>query len=299
MGYERKPEWLRIKMRRTKAYADIEKRVHSQELHTVCEAAMCPNIHECWGQHRTATFMILGEVCTRGCRFCAVQTGHPLPPDPDEPQRLADAVRTMQLKHAVITMVTRDDLPDGGADAVANTVYAIRETVPDCTTEVLVSDMMGNPPSIQTIADSAPTINSHNLETVRRLTATIRPSADYDRSLHYLELVKQIAPAAITKSSLMLGLGETRDEILASLADLRRVNVDIVNLGQYLQPTKEHTPVERYWTPEEFENLKTEALQCGFVYCESGPLVRSSYHAGAQYDAFLRQLQHDRQKTPA
>ena len=292
---ERKPEWLRVKLTHTEAYSEVSKLVHGQKLHTVCEEAMCPNIHECWGRHKTATFMILGETCTRACRFCAVKTGKPLPPDNDEPRRIAESVRAMQLKHVVVTMVTRDDLPDGGADIVAKTVYPIREEAPECTVEVLVSDMGANPDSVRVIAESAPTINSHNLETVRRLTATIRSRSDYDRSLRYLEMVKEIAPNAITKSSLMLGLGETRDEILESLDDLRRVDVDIVNLGQYLQPTKRHAPVEHYWPPEEFAEFKEAAMQKGFAYCESGPLVRSSYHAGAQYDAFLRNLQESRQ----
>jgi len=292
---ERKPEWLRVKLTHTEAYSEVSKLVHGQKLHTVCEEAMCPNIHECWGRHKTATFMILGETCTRACRFCAVKTGKPLPPDNDEPRRIAESVRAMQLKHVVVTMVTRDDLPDGGADIVAKTVYAIREEAPECTVEVLVSDMGANPDSVRVIAESAPTINSHNLETVRRLTATIRSRSDYDRSLRYLEMVKEIAPNAITKSSLMLGLGETRDEILESLDDLRRVDVDIVNLGQYLQPTKRHAPVEHYWPPEDFAEFKEAAMQKGFAYCESGPLVRSSYHAGAQYDAFLRNLQESRQ----
>jgi lipoic acid synthetase len=287
---ERKPEWLRVKLTHTKAYSEVSKLVHGQKLHTVCEEAMCPNIHECWGRHKTATFMILGETCTRACRFCAVKTGKPLPPDSDEPRRIAESVRAMQLKHAVVTMVTRDDLPDGGATIVAQTVLAIREEAPDCTVEVLVSDMGANPDSVKIIADSAPTINSHNLETVRRLTDTIRSRSDYDRSLRYLEMVKEVSPNAITKSSLMLGLGETREEILESLDDLRRVDVDIVNLGQYLQPTKRHAPVEHYWPPEDFADLKDAAMQKGFAYCESGPLVRSSYHAGAQYDRFLRQL---------
>ncbi len=291
---KRKPEWLRVKLTHTKAFSEISKLVHGQKLLTVCEEAMCPNIHECWGKHRTATFMILGKMCTRACRFCAVKTGTPLPPDPDEPRRIAEAVKTMQLRHVVVTMVTRDDLSDGGAEAVAQTVCAIRELAPDCTTEVLVSDMNGDPTAIKTITESVPTINSHNLETVRRLTQKIRSRADYDRSLSYLKMVKDFVPAAITKSSLMLGLGETRDEILQAFDDLQGVNVDIVNLGQYLQPTKAHVPVEEYWTPEAFDELKEQALARGFAYCESGPLVRSSYHAGAQYDSFLKQLHEKR-----
>jgi lipoic acid synthetase len=286
----RKPEWLRIKMRHTKEYQEVSKLIHGKKLHTVCEEAMCPNIHECWGCHKTATFIILGEHCTRACRFCAVKTGKPLPPDPDEPRRVAESVQTMQLRHAVITMVTRDDLPDGGAAIVAQTVNAIQALTPDCTTEVLVSDMQANPDAIRTIAESLPTINSHNIETVRSLSPKVRSNSDYDRSLHYLAYVKAITPNAITKSSLMLGLGETHDEILQSLDDLRSVDVDIVNLGQYLQPTKKHVPVEYYWTPDEFAELKKQALQRGFIHCESAPFVRSSYHAGAQYDQFLREL---------
>jgi len=291
---KRKPEWLRIKMKHTEAYSEVSRMVHDKKLHTVCEEAMCPNIHECWGKHKTATFIILGEFCTRACRFCAVKTGKPLPPDMAEPQRLAESVRDMQLKHAVITMVTRDDLADGGASIVAETIYAIRELSPDCTTEVLVSDMMINPDAVKTIADCNPTINSHNLETVRRLSDSVRSNSDYDRSLRYLEMAKEFNPLSITKSSLMLGLGETRDEILQAFDDLRNVNVDIVNLGQYLQPTKKHIAVEYYWTPDEFSELKEQALQRGFTYCESGPFVRSSYHAGAQYDKFLRELSRKR-----
>lgn len=285
--YQRKPDWLRVRLSGGAAFKEISSLVHGHKLHTVCESAMCPNIHECWGKHKTATFMILGETCTRACRFCAVATGKPLPPDPGEPARVADAVRTMGVRHAVITMVTRDDLADGGAGAVADTVLAIRESAPACTIEVLVSDMDLNPGAIGRIVDSRPEINSHNLETVRSLTPSIRSRADYDRSLEYLRMVKQADPAAITKSSLMLGLGETREEILAAMDDLRAVATDIINLGQYLQPTSKHLPVRRYWTPDEFEELKTQALQRGFAYCQSGPMVRSSYHAGEQYDRFL------------
>jgi lipoic acid synthetase len=283
----RKPDWLRVRLSHSEAFGEVKKLIEGQNLHTVCEEAMCPNIHECWGKHKTATFMILGEVCTRCCRFCAVQTGRPAPPDPDEPQRVADAVARMKLAHVVITMVTRDDLPDGGARALADSVDAIHATAPDCSVEVLSSDLMGKRDAIAIVTASAPAINSHNLETVRRLTPQIRSRSDYDRSLSYLAIVKQLDPAATTKSSLMLGLGETRDEILTALDDLRRIDVDVVNLGQYLQPTRAHAAVVKFWTPEEFADLKTEALARGFAYCESGPLVRSSYHAGAQYTAFL------------
>ncbi|MDP6631074.1 MAG: lipoyl synthase [Kiritimatiellia bacterium] len=292
----RKPDWLRVRLSGGKEFSEIKQLVKGQNLHTVCEEAMCPNIHECWGKHKTATFMILGEVCTRACRFCAVATGRPPAPDPDEPRRVAESVATMGLEHVVITMVTRDDLPDGGAQAVADTVIAIREASPDCSVEVLASDMLGDREAIKIITDSMPAVNSHNLETVRRLTQTIRSRSDYDRSLSYLRIVKEIDPGATTKSSLMLGLGETRDEILQSMDDLRGVDVDVMNMGQYLQPTKTHAPVEKFWTPEEFTDLKEEALSRGFTYCESAPLVRSSYHAGAQYAAFLKQAR-DRRGT--
>jgi len=293
---QRKPDWLRVRLSGGKEFAEVRDLVHEQKLHTVCEEAMCPNIHECWGKHKTATFMILGEVCTRACRFCAVATGRPPAPDPDEPRRVAESVATMKLEHVVITMVTRDDLPDGGATAVADTVRAIRELAPNCSTEVLVSDLMGDREAIRIVTDSMPAINSHNIETVRRLTQQIRSRSDYDRSLSYLRIVKELDPEATTKSSLMLGLGETRDEILASLDDLRGVDVDVINMGQYLQPTKAHAPVEKFWTPEEFADLKKEALSRGFAYCESAPLVRSSYHAGSQYAAFLKQAR-DRSST--
>ncbi len=286
----RKPEWLRVKIQSGAACRPVRDIVHGQQLHTVCESAQCPNLHECWAIHKTATFMILGEICTRGCRFCAVDTGLPGEVDHDEPRRVAESIRMMGLKHAVITMVTRDDLPDGGAHEVANTVRAIRAAAPACSIEVLVSDMMGDPDAVQAIVASGPTINSHNLETVRRLTPRIRSRSEYDRSLRYLEMVKSYDAASITKSSLMLGLGETRDEVLATMDDLRAVDVDILNLGQYLQPSRAHAPVKKYWLPEAFAALKEEALARGFVYCEAGPLVRSSYHAGEQYDTFIQDL---------
>lgn len=287
---ERKPDWIRVRLNNNESYKEVSALVRKGNLHTVCEEAKCPNIHECWGIHKTATFMILGDICTRHCRFCAVKTGLPNAPDLDEPRRVAASVAAMGLKHVVVTMVTRDDLPDGGAHIISQTVQAIRQRAPECSIEILVSDLMAEQESVRVVTASAPEINSHNLETVRRLTARIRSRADYDRSLRYLALVKKIAPHAVTKSSLMLGLGETYDEVCESLRDLRRVDVDIVNIGQYLQPSKMHAPVDRYWHPDAFAALKTEALSYGFAYCESGPLVRSSYHAGAQYDAFLKNL---------
>jgi len=282
-SYQRKPDWPRVRLSGSQAFRDVSALVQEHQLHTVCQSAMCPNIHECWGTHKTATFMILGNTCTRGCRFCAVATGVPTPPDPEEPARVAGAVAKMGIRHAVITMVTRDDLADGGSAMVAATIHAIRKDAAECTVEVLVSDMNLNPGAIRCIADAKPEINSHNLETVRSLTAAIRSRADYDRSLAYLRHVKDVDPDALTKSSLMLGLGESRDEILVAMDDLRDVGTNIINLGQYLQPTARHLPVARYWHPDEFAELHEQAMARGFDHCQSGPLVRSSYHAGSQY----------------
>ena len=296
---KRKPEWLRIKIASGQACSSVRDVVRGKRLHTVCESAKCPNRHECWGTWKTATFMILGNTCTRRCRFCAVDTGLPEMVDSDEPRRIAESVAEMGLRHVVITMVTRDDLPDGGAGIVAKTVDAIRGAAPDCSVEILVSDLMAEPSAVAAVVASHPEINSHNLETVRRLTPRIRSRSDYDRSLRYLKMVKDIDPKAITKSSLMLGLGETPEEVLVAMDGLRAVGVDIINLGQYLQPTKTHAPVDRYWKPEEFAQLKAIALDKGFLYCEAGPLVRSSYHAGAQYDAFLKKIMADRAAVEA
>ncbi len=287
---QRKPAWLRIRLSGSADVQDIRAQMRGRHLHTVCESALCPNIHECWGTHKTATFMILGDTCTRACRFCAVATGNPSPPDPQEPERVAAAVRDMKIRHAVITMVTRDDLPVGGASMIAATIHAIRQQAPDCTVEILVSDMNLNPVAIRCMADARPEINSHNLETVRRLTPSIRSRSDYDRSRDYLKAVKAYDRTAVTKSSLMLGLGETREEVLETMDDLRADGVDILNLGQYLQPTARHIPVVEYWPPAAFDQLRDEALQRGFAFCQAGPMVRSSYHAGAQYGHFLQAI---------
>jgi len=256
--------------------------VKTEGLHTVCEEARCPNLHHCWATHGTASFMVLGDTCTRRCRFCAVATGLPGAVDMLEPMKVAASVLRMGLKHAHVTMVNRDDLPDGGASIVAATVRAIRARVPECSVEVLTSDFMGSRDAISTVVESAPEIVSHNVETVRRLTPRVRSRSEYDRSLSFLRIARELDPRGMTKSSIMLGLGETRDEVLETLDDLRGVGVDIVNIGQYLQPTRNNIPVQRYWTPEEFAALKDEAMARGFLYCESGPLVRSSYHAGEQ-----------------
>ncbi len=278
----RKPEWLKTSLRTNRAFTELKGLLRGQGLHTVCEEAHCPNIHECWGLYRTASFMILGDICTRRCRFCAVKTGLPTGVDRLEPRRVAESVRHMGLRHAHVTMVNRDDLADGGASLMAETVRAIRELVPRCSIEVLTSDFMGNPDSIRTVVESGPDITSHNVETVRRLTRVVRSRSDYDRSLEFLRLARKLAPKGVTKSSLMLGLGERREEVLETLGDLRAAGVDMVNLGQYLQPSRLHAPVARFWTPQEFAELRAAALGMGFRHCESGPLVRSSYHAEEQ-----------------
>jgi lipoyl synthase len=287
---QRKPEWLKIKLNTTESYAAVKNLVRAEGLHTVCEEARCPNLHECWGAHRTASFMILGDTCTRRCRFCAVATGLPGEVDRLEPLRVAAAVLRMGLKHAHVTMVNRDDLADGGASMVAATIRAIRARVPECSVEVLTSDFMGSREAIAAVMQSAPDIMSHNVETVRRLTPLVRSRSLYDRSLSFLRTAREIDRESVIKSSIMLGLGETRDEVLATLDDLREAGVDIVNIGQYLQPTRNNLPVQRYWHPDEFAALKDLAMEKGFLYCEAGPLVRSSYHAGEQYEGFREHL---------
>jgi lipoic acid synthetase len=287
---QRKPEWLKIRLNTTESYIAVKKLVRAEELHTVCEEARCPNLHECWGTHRTASIMILGDTCTRRCRFCAVGTGLPGEVDKLEPLRVAAAVRRMGLKHAHVTMVNRDDLPDGGASMVSATVRAIRARAPGCSIEVLTSDFMGSADAIRAVVESAPDVVSHNVETVRRLTPLVRSRSSYDRSLEFLRIARDIDPKGVTKSSIMLGLGETRDEVVSTLEDLRARGVDMVNLGQYLQPTRNNIPVQRYWRPEEFTELKGIAMEMGFLYCEAGPLVRSSYHAGEQYEGFQQHL---------
>lgn len=280
--YVRKPEWLKIKLNTNKNYTGLKKMMREKNLHTVCEEARCPNIHECWAVRKTATFMILGKVCTRGCRFCAVQTGLPTEIDWQEPQRVAESVEIMGLRHAVITAVARDDLKDGGAGVFAETVRAVRERNPGTTVEVLPSDMKGDYESLHTLMDAKPDIFNHNIETVRRLTPTVRSKATYDRSLKLLKRVKEVAPDVPTKSSIMVGLGETKEEILEAMDDLLAHDVDILTIGQYLQPTRNHLNVVRYYEPQEFAELRKIAFQKGFKHCQSAPLVRSSYHADEQ-----------------
>ena len=286
----RKPDWLKIQLNTTDNFRYLKRLMREERLNTVCEEARCPNIHECWGEHKTATFMILGDTCTRRCRFCAVKTGLPGAVDRHEPARVAESVRKMELRHVVITMVNRDDLKDGGASIVAETVLAIRAEAPQCTVEVLTSDFLGSRESVATVMESLPAIMSHNLETVRRLTRQVRSRSDYDRSLQVLAIAREIDPRSVTKSSLMLGLGESAVEVEEAMDDLLRRGVAILNLGQYLQPTRTHLPVQRYWLPEEFDRFRDVALQKGFAHCDSGPLVRSSYHAGAGYEEYRRKV---------
>jgi lipoyl synthase len=280
--YLRKPEWLKIKLNTNENYTGLKKMMREKNLHTVCEEARCPNIHECWAIRRTATFMILGDVCTRACRFCAVKTGLPTELDWKEPERVADSVRLMNLKHVVVTAVARDDLIDGGAAVFAETVRAIRRKNPFTTIEVLPSDMGGVYENLKTLMDAKPDILNHNIETVRRLTPRVRARATYERSLEFLRRAKELQPDIPTKSSIMIGLGETKEEIIEAMDDLRANHVDILTIGQYLQPTKKHLKVQKYYHPDEFAELKEIALEKGFSHCESGPLVRSSYHADEQ-----------------
>ena len=280
--YLRKPEWLKIKLNTNENYTGLKKMMKEEQLHTVCEEAKCPNIHECWAVRRTATFMILGDICTRACRFCAVKTGLPTELDWQEPERVADSVNTMNLKHVVITAVARDDLKDGGAAVFAETVRAIRRKNPFTGIEVLPSDMGGIEENLRILMDAKPDILNHNIETVERLTPRVRARAKYQRSLEFLRRAKEMQPTIPTKSSLMIGLGETKEEIIATMDDLRANNVDIMTIGQYLQPTAKHLKVQKYYHPDEFKEWKEIALSKGFSHCEAGPLVRSSYHADEQ-----------------
>jgi len=278
---ERKPEWIKIKLTTGENYTEIKNMMRSKTLHTVCEEARCPNIYECWA-NRTATFMILGDICTRACRFCAVNTGMPTELDLQEPERVAESAEQMGLKHCVVTSVARDDLQDGGAMIFAETVKAIRRRLPFCSVEVLIPDFMGNEEALRVVMDAKPDILNHNVETVERLSDRVRAKAKYDRTLELLRRAKVMQPQIPTKSSIMLGVGEEWDEILKTMDDLRAVDCNILTIGQYLQPTKKHLNVEKYYHPDEFAKLKEEGMKRGFSHVESGPLVRSSYHAHEQ-----------------
>ena len=284
----RKPQWLKIRLQSNEESAEVERIVKEHSLHTICSSGLCPNKAECW-RRRTATFMILGDICTRGCRFCATKTGIPLAPDASEPEKLAESVRLMGLRHVVVTSVTRDDLTDGGARHWAAVVEAIRRQNPDATIELLIPDLDARADLIEIVAASKPDIIGHNIETVERLTPLVRSRAKYRTSLRTLEIIsKQMG--AVSKSGLMVGLGESDDEVLQTLRDLRDVGVEIVTLGQYLRPSLEHYPVAAYITPEKFEWYRLQALEMGFSYCASAPMVRSSYLADAALESVKRKM---------
>jgi len=277
----RKPEWLKARAPVGENYHNLKSLARSLNLHTVCESAHCPNIGECW-QHKTATFMMLGNLCTRRCGFCAVPKGPPQAIDHDEPRRVAEAVAALGLKHAVITSVNRDDDIVGGARAFATVIEQIRLQAPGCHVEVLTPDFQGRPEAIKIVADAAPEVLNHNTETVPRLYRAVRSGSKYERSLRFLEYAKELSPKLVTKSGVMVGLGETTQELLEVFRDLAAVGVDILTVGQYLRPSKDHLPMARLYTPGEFAEMKREAMQMGFRHVESGPLVRSSYHAHEQ-----------------
>ena len=273
----RKPKWLRVKLPTGENYKHVRSLVDQYKLHTICESGHCPNMGECWGEG-TATFMILGNICTRSCGFCNVATGRPLPVDWDEPDRVGRSIKLMKVKHAVLTSVDRDDLPDGGSILWAETIKAVRRISPGTTMETLIPDFRGNERQLDRILEAAPEAISHNMETVRRLTRQVRIQAQYDRSLAVLKYLKDHG-AHRTKTGIMLGLGETVEEVRTALYELREARVDVVTLGQYLQPTPKHLPVQAFIEPEIFDALGEEAKALGFIHVESGPLVRSSYHA--------------------
>jgi len=274
----KRPDWLRAPAPSGENYHDLKGLIERLRLHTVCESAACPNVGECWN-HRTATFMILGNVCTRRCGFCAVQKGAPLPVDFDEPQRVAEAVAAMGLRFAVVTSVNRDDRQDGGAELFALTIRAIRERVPGCGVEVLIPDFQGNRQAVETVMEARPDVLNHNTETVPRLYRQVRLGARYERSLDVLAWAKALAPDVPTKSGVMLGLGERQDEVLQVMRDLREHHVEILTLGQYLRPSPKHLPIVRYVPPAEFDEYRQAGYEMGYSHVESGPLVRSSYHA--------------------
>ncbi len=277
----RRPEWLKARLPGGDNYRDLLGLMRTQTLHTVCEEARCPNLGECW-ERRTATFLILGNICTRNCSYCAIVHGLPTELDLEEPARVAGAVEAMGLRHAVITSVNRDDLADGGAGVYAALIRRIHETSPECTVEVLIPDFKGDPVALRTVLEAAPEILAHNIESVRRVFKIVRHGGDYDRSLDLLRWVKEWGYTSFTKSGIILGMGETWEELLQTMHDLRAVDCDILTLGQYLRPGPDYHPIDRYYSPQEFAELKRIGLAMGFKYVESGPLVRSSYRADIQ-----------------
>ena len=280
----RLPVWLKVKMPGGPNYSNLKKLMRQEGLHTVCEEARCPNIGECW-ERETATFMILGDTCTRACTYCAVKTGKPTGLDLEEPLRLAQTVERLQLKYAVITSVNRDDLADGGAFIFSQCITQIKKRTPRCKVEVLTPDFQGDIKALKSVIDSGPDTFNHNIETVRRVFPRIRAKGDYDLSLDVLANAKLINPECVTKSGMMVGLGETFEEIIDTMRDLRRVNCDLMTIGQYLRPSPKHSPISKWYTPQEFEELKDEGGKLGFKHIASGPLVRSSYHADEQHTA--------------
>jgi lipoic acid synthetase len=274
----RHPDWIKVKNPGSPNYLRLKRILRDRNLHSVCEEARCPNIGECWG-HNTATFLILGDICTRGCRFCAISKGKPVLLDPEEPRNVALSVKDLGLEHIVVTSVDRDDLPDGGSAHFAKTVFWIKSLNPGIRVEVLIPDFKGNRGAVETVVKSGIHILNHNVETVPRLYKKVRPGSVYQRSLDVLKAAKEIRADVLTKSGMMLGVGETFDEVMATLRDLREAGCDIVTLGQYLQPSTDQLPVDRYVTPDEFHQLKVDAEMLNFRHVESGPLVRSSYHA--------------------
>jgi len=288
---QRRPSWIKVRQIHdtNDNYHFLKGLMRTQELHTVCEEARCPNIGECWGA-RTATFLIMGDICTRSCRFCDVKTGRPLPLDWEEPERVAQAVQAMNLKHVVITSVNRDERKDGGAPIFAACINRIREVQPGCSIEVLIPDFKGSRDALKIVMDARPEILNHNVETVRRLFPPSSRQDRYEWAQATLTNAKALEPDVLTKSGIMVGLGETWDELLETMQDLQSWGVDILTIGQYLQPTKQHHPIERYYTPEEFAQLKQLGLAMGFKWVESGPLVRSSYHADKQVEALSKMI---------
>jgi lipoic acid synthetase len=282
-----KPEWLKVRAPGSPSYLRLKGLLRGLHLHTVCEEAQCPNIGECWN-HGTATFMILGDVCTRACSYCAVAHGRPHPVDEAEPSRVADAIKTLDLTYVVITSVDRDDLADGGASIFAATIRETRARLAGCRIEVLIPDFQGNEAALHTVLDARPDVLNHNTETVPRLYRAARSGGRYARTLELLERSRRYAPAIPTKTGLMVGLGETHDELVQTFRDLRGVDCQVLTIGQYLRPSPSHAPMVRYYHPDEFRELKTNALALGFVHVESGPLVRSSYHAHETADAYER-----------
>lgn len=289
---QRRPDWIKVRAPGGETYTWLKGLMRAKALHTVCEEAMCPNIGDCWGRG-TATFLILGDVCTRSCGFCDIKTGRPLPLDWNEPERLAQAVKAMNLRHVVITSVNRDERLDGGAPIFALAIRRVREIMPDCSIEVLIPDFKGSAEALAIVLAEQPDILNHNVETVPRLFKRVQPQDKYEWAMATLGNAKRISPDVVTKSGIMLGLGETLDEVIAVMGDLRECDVDILTLGQYLQPTRQHLPIERYVHPDEFAELKRIGLEMGFRWVESGPLVRSSYHAEQQADALS--VRHRRQ----